>query len=343
MNEERLSLPSRHAINFVDGKIRFIDQRYLPHKLKIVETDDWRVIAKAINNLSLRGAPLIGVAAALAVAATALKNRNKSTLRKTINAIDGLFSTRPTAQNLFWALERMRDVAIRTAREEELTTKLVDEAMEILEDDRNRCRLIGNNGARLIDNVTNVLTICNTGFLATGGEGTALAVIYRAQDEGKKVHVYACETRPLLQGARLTAWELQNAGIPFTLIVDSAAAGLIASSKVDVCIIGADRIAVNGDTANKIGSYQLALACQVHGVDFYVAAPESTIDTGCLRGEEIPLEERSPEEVLICGSKRIALAGVSAVNPAFDLVPAQCITGIITEKKVYKPPYNFRK
>ncbi len=343
MNEadDQPTLPPRRSIDWVNGRILFIDQRLLPGKLKIVETDDWHVIAVAIRGLGLRGAPLIGVAAALAVAATAVKYRNSSPQRKVLSAIDGLLETRPTTMNLFWALDRMRDVATQTPDNEDFVKTVVKAGREILKDDRRRCTDLGKHGSSLIQDDANILTICNTGFLATAGEGTALAAVYRAYDRGKKVHIYTCETRPLLQGARLTVWELENAGIPFTLLVDSAAAGLCASGNLDLCIIGADRIAANGDTANKIGSYQLALACREHGIPYYVVAPESTIDRNCHDAGCIPIEERAPEEVSTYNGKKVAPVGTPVWNPAFDVVPAALITGIVTENGIHNPPYSF--
>lgn len=360
-NSEEPLLPPRRSIDWIDGSIRFIDQRLLPEKVRIIETDDWRVVARAIKGLGIRGAPLIGVTAALAVAATALKY--SGSLKKILLAIDGLHQTRPTAVNLFWALDRMRDIALSTLPSDfqgniktvssplglrggikggaHLTQTLLNEALFILEDDRRRCRNIGKNAQSLISDGVGILTICNTGFLATAGEGTALAAIYRAHEDKKNIHVYVCETRPLLQGARLTAWELQNDGIPFTLIVDSAAAGLVASGAVDLCIIGADRIAVNGDTANKIGSYQLALACREHRAPFYVAAPTSTIDRECPDGGRIPVEERSSVEVSCVRGRKITPDGIQIRNPAFDIVPSKLIDGIITENGVERQPFDF--
>ncbi|MDP8238723.1 MAG: S-methyl-5-thioribose-1-phosphate isomerase [Candidatus Hatepunaea meridiana] len=326
----------RQSIEWVDDKVRFIDQRLLPKKLKIIETDDWHVIANAIKGLGLRGAPLIGVAAALGVAVTAVKYQGQNPQRKVLTAIDGLYNTRPTAVNLFWALDQMKELVVQIEDEKKLSKVLVNKALEILEDDRNRCSKIGKYGSSLIKDGANILTVCNTGFLATAGIGTALAAVYNAHDEGKNIHVYACETRPLLQGARLTAWELKNAGIPFTLIVDSAAAGLLAMDKIDLCIIGADRIAANGDVANKVGSYQLALACKEHNVPYYVAAPESTMDWECPSGSQIPLEDREPDEVTSCIGKKIAPDDTPASNPAFDVVPTKLISGFITEKGIMR-------
>ena len=333
-------LPPRRSIEWDDGRIRFIDQRCLPGKLKVVETDDWFTIDVAIRRLGLRGAPLIGVAAALAVAVAAVKYRDGDVRREVLRAIDGLYAARPTAVNLFRALDKMREICAETPDEGDLTDALVTGALEILEDDRRRCAGIGKHGLVLLRENARVLTICNTGFLATAGNGTALGIIYRAHDAGRNVHVHVCETRPLLQGARLTAWELKNAGIPFTLIVDSAAAGLAAAGKIDICIIGADRIAANGDTANKIGSFQLALVCREHGIPFYVAAPESTIDRACPDGSRIPIEERPGEEITYFQGKQVAPDDTPVWNPAFDMVPAELITGIITENGIQLPPFK---
>jgi len=336
------TLPSRRSIIWDDRLVKFVDQRLLPDEYKVVETDDWCVIAEAIKGLGLRGAPLIGVAAALAVAVTAVKY--SGSLDKINTAIEELRKTRPTAQNLFWALDRMSKIAEDAVNvkldQSFLVQSLVKEALEILEDDRRCCINIGRNAQSIIKDNARILTICNTGFLATAGDGTALSAVYRAHDEGKNIHVYACETRPLLQGARLTAWELKQAEIPFTLIVDSAAAGLAAKGEFDICIIGADRIASNGDTVNKVGSYQLALACKAHNVPFYVAAPTSSIDIECPDGGCIPIEERSAEEILSIRGKMIAPEGISIRNPAFDIVPAELITGIITENGVEKPSFT---
>jgi len=335
------TLPPRRSIDWINGRIRFIDQRLLPGKLKIIETDDWRVIAGAIRGLGLRGAPLIGVAAALAVAATAVKYRNSSPQRKVLSAIDGLRATRPTAMNLFWALDRMHNVVTQIPDDEDFVRIVVKAGREILKDDCRRCAALGKHGSSLIQDGAIILTVCNTGFLATAGEGTALAAAYRAYDQGRKVHICVCETRPLLQGARLTAWELENTGIPFTLLVDSAAASLCASGGVDLCLIGADRIAANGDTVNKIGSYQLALACKEHGIPYFVIAPESTIDRDSPNAGCIPIEERASEEVTTCNGKKVAPAGTPVWNPAFDVVPAALITGIVKENGIHNPPYNF--
>ena len=287
------------------------------------------------------------MAAAFAVAATAVKGQSVET------AIQKLAEARPTANNLFWALDRMKlvideyDKLQNTNRPSEnmpgdLSDALIREALDIFEEDRSACKRIGRNAQPLISSTARILTVCNAGFLATAGDGTALSAIYRAFEDGKQIHVYVPETRPLFQGARLTAWELKQAGIPFTLVVDSAASGLVRDGKVDVCIIGADRIVSNGDAANKIGSYQLALACKQHKIPFFVAAPWSTIDTDRHDGRSITIEQRSPAEVYEYGSLyEIIPPDIDISNPAFDLIPAEFISGIITEKTVHYPPYRF--
>ncbi|MFC2150012.1 S-methyl-5-thioribose-1-phosphate isomerase [Calditrichota bacterium] len=325
-------LPERRAIGWYDGKIQFIDQGKLPHDFEVVETYDWRVLEAAIKSLSVRGAPLIGIAAALAVAAFAQKSQQRVDIA---NVIQQLRRTRPTAVNLFWALDRMNTV-LHMSPEADLAEVMLKEALDILQDDEARCAAIGEAGQDVIEQSSRIITVCNTGFLATGGDGTALSIVYKAHDLGKEVHLTACETRPLLQGARLTAWELQQSRIPFQVIVDSAAAGLIRQGEVDVCIIGADRIAKNGDVVNKIGSYQLALACARHNVPYYVAAPFSTVDFDTPNGESIEIEYRVPEEVTSVMGVKVAPEGIKALNPAFDLVPHELIDGIITEKGIYR-------
>lgn len=338
---ELKGLMPRQSIGWFDGKVKYIDQRLLPNELRVVETDDWHVLARAITTLAVRGAPLIGVTAAFAVAAAALKYSVNGLKPKLEHVIDSLATTRPTAVNLFWALEAMRNTLNNCKNPESIPSALISKALDIFKDDKSRCDKLGDFGASVIPQNGTVLTICNTGFLAAAGIGTALAAVYRAFDLGKKPHVYSCETRPLLQGARLTAWELKQADIAFDLLVDSVAANLIRGGKVDLCIIGADRIASNGDTVNKIGSFQLALACGNFGVPFFVSAPLSTVDYSCKSGADIPIEERSMEEVIKIGGKRITPKGVSALNPAFDMVPVDMITGIITEKGIFSPPIIF--
>jgi len=334
-------LPPRTVIEYRDGVVRFIDQRFLPGKVKIVETDDYRVIARAIRSLAIRGAPLIGVAAAFAVAALARKKAGRPDARKRIaTAIELLRQTRPTAVNLFTALDSMLE-SLKVSIDSELVENIKNAAISIHEDDRQRCDRIAEAGLPLIPANARIVTICNTGFLATAGIGTALGVITKAFDAGRVSEVFALETRPLLQGARLTAWELVQSKIPSTLLVDGAAGSLLRRGGIDLAIIGADRIAVNGDTANKIGSLQLALACSKFKVPFYVAAPFTTVDPGTSSGRQIKIEERPATEVIRLGSKTTAAPGVGVYNPAFDLVDADLISGFITDRGIFMPPYNF--
>lgn len=333
-------LPPRAAIAYDGRGIRFIDQRLLPGRLKVIETADWRVVARGIRLLAIRGAPLIGVAAALAVAAEARRSRGRPNARTRIEAaIKGLGETRPTAVNLFGALERMR---VRLEAEPDLAIgdALEQEARTIWEDDRRRCDRIAEAGQELIPAGARIMTICNTGFLATAGIGTALGVVYRAADAGRVKEVCVLETRPLLQGARLTAWELTQSGIKTTLIADGAVANLMRRG-IDLAIIGADRVAANGDTANKIGSLPLALTCNRFGVPLYVAAPLTTFDPRAKDGSAIPVEERPAGEVLRFAGRRTAPEGVSVFNPAFDVVEADLISAFVTDVGVIRPAYDF--
>jgi methylthioribose-1-phosphate isomerase len=283
------------------------------------------------------------VAAAYGVVIGVKGSKSKEDLRvqldRTIKAIKG---TRPTAVNLFWALKRMKKVFEKHKGGSlgEILQKLECEAMEIHMEDKKRCEAIGRNGARLIRHGDTVLTICNAGALATGGIGTALACIYKARDEGKDPRVFACETRPLLQGARLTAWELKEAGIDVTLICDNMVGSVMQEGEIDLVITGADRISRNGDTANKIGTYQLAVLSEAHNVPFYVAAPISTLDLSTPNGSKIPIEKRGSDEVIYGFGRRIAPEGINVYSPAFDITPARLIKGIITEKGIARPPYE---
>jgi methylthioribose-1-phosphate isomerase len=318
----------------------------LPAEEIYVTTEDWRVIADAIRRLAIRGAPAIGVAAAMgvALAAKASSASGPADARAGVAAaIDGLGATRPTAVNLFWALDRMRRVAARAELPPaELARVLEAEAEAIHVEDLAMSREIGQHGAELVQEGARVLTHCNAGGLATGGLGTALAVLYAAQAAGKHFEVLVDETRPLLQGARLTAWELTRAGIPATLITDSMAGAAMARLGVDLVVVGADRIAQNGDTANKIGTYGLALLAQAHAVPFVVAAPTSTIDPALATGAQIPIEERAPAEVRSLGGLVTAPAGVQVWNPAFDVTPGRLVAAIVTETGVIRPPYPGR-
>jgi len=322
------------------GRVRLIDQTRLPREDVYVETSDYRDLARAIREMQVRGAPLIGITAAYALALAARqaaasgKDAMMATLREAAAELRG---TRPTASNLAWALDRMLRLAGEAA---DVPAALEAEARRIHEEDIAACRRIGAGGAALLPHGVSLLTHCNTGSLATGGYGTALGVVRAAWQQGKLRHVYITETRPLLQGARLTAWELQRDGIPFTLIVDGAAGQLLRRGLAGAVVVGADRIAANGDVANKIGTYALAVLARENGVPFYVAAPASTVDPGTPTGDQIPIEERAPEEVTTLAGAATAPEGVAAANPAFDVTPAEYVTAIITENGVARPPYE---
>ncbi len=332
------------TIEWLGDRVRLIDQTRLPHELVLKETADYREIAESIRRLEVRGAPAIGVAAALGIALAALASGGSiDALRGDVRrAADELASTRPTAVNLRWAVDRMLGVLDDPSlgAPDAVRDGLVQESLAILEEDRELSRRIGANGAALIDDGDGVLTHCNAGGLATAEYGTALAVIYAAVEQGKNVRVFVDETRPLLQGARLTTWELMQRGIDVTLLVDSAAASAMARGWVDKVLVGADRIARNGDVANKIGTYPVALAAREHGIPFYVAAPYSTLDPSLPGGGEIPIEERAAEEVTAVQGVRTAPAGVRAWNPAFDVTPARLVEAIVTDVGVFRAPYE---
>jgi len=324
------------------GRVRLIDQTRLPHEESYVETADYRDLAEAIRQLKVRGAPLIGITAAYALVLAcreAVADGKEGFLSRLKEAAAELRATRPTAVNLTWALERMLRVAEAAASGDDAIDTMEREARRIHEEDIAANHRIGSNGSALLGAGPAVLTHCNTGSLATGGYGTALGVIRAAWEQGRLERVYATETRPLLQGARLTAWELQRDGIPFTLVVDSAAGSILQRGLAQAVVVGADRIAANGDVANKIGTYTLAVLANQNGVPFYVAAPTSTIDVATPSGEEIPIEERAPEEVTTLAGAATAAAGATAANPAFDVTPADYVSAIITEKGVGRPPY----
>jgi methylthioribose-1-phosphate isomerase len=320
-----------------------IDQRRLPQEKVEWELRTLEDVCEAIRTLAVRGAPAIGIAGAMGLAAVTSPagTRDEFIERLEANA-EHIRMTRPTAVNLPWALQRMRRVARATAgTAAEISRRLRAEADAILEEDRAMCQAIGEYGVELIGPAARVVTHCNTGALATGGIGTALAPIYLAHKQGLQPEVFADETRPLLQGSRLTAWELTEAGIPVTLLTDSAAASLMARGDIDVAIVGADRIAANGDTANKIGTYSLAIAARHHGIPFYVAAPTSTIDSETATGKDIHIEERSADEVRRVGGTITAPPNVDVYNPAFDVTPASLISAIITDRGVHRPPFHF--
>ena len=325
-----------------------VDQTLLPTEYKRIEISDHRVMADAIKRLAIRGAPAIGIAAAggLVVGLRPFRHSPTKTFFAKLDEIAALLnSTRPTAVNLSWALKRMKTVAlsIKDQPVSEIWNRLYREALNIHQEDIAMCRAIGHNGQPLISRKAAVLTHCNTGGLATGGLGTALGIIITAHQEGKDIHAFVDETRPLLQGARLTAWELTEENVPFTLISDNMAAYIMASRRIDAIIVGADRIAENGDAANKIGTYGLAILADYHGIPFYIAAPTSTIDITIPSGKEIVIEERNGTEVQNMFGKQIAPDNCPAISPAFDVTPSKLISGIITEKKVFRYPYHFEK
>src|SRR3990170_4628586 len=338
------------TVEWKNNAVLLLDQTLLPTKVVYRTLRDYKEVADAIKRLLVRGAPAIGVTAAMGIALGA-KNVKITDFKKFKKQFDKvsrvMAATRPTAVNLFWAVERMRGVfeASKNLSIEKIKTRLVKEAKLIHSEDVAMCRLIGRHGGRLLKNNSTVLTHCNAGALATAGYGTALGVIRGAIDRGKKIKVFADETRPVLQGARLTAWELKEDNIDCTLITDNMAGYMMKKGLIDCVIVGADRIASNGDVANKIGTYSVALLSRAHKIPFYVAAPISTIDMKIKSGEDIPIEERSPGEVTHIKNVRIAPKGIKTKNPAFDVTPNRLVTAIITEKGVVRPPYgrNIRK
>ncbi len=333
------------TLQWLDGKLRLIDQTKLPDKFEFFDAATVEECWDAIKRLVVRGAPAIGVAAAYGVL-LGLNNRAKETtagfIKRVYDICDYLATSRPTAVNLFWALDRMRAVLKNNdgGSPDEIYDALLAEARRIEEEDKKSCRLIGKYGADLLDDGFTVLTHCNAGALATVDYGTALAVIYGAAEAGLNVSVYADETRPLLQGARLTAWELMDRGIPVTLITDNMAASVMEQGKIDAVVVGSDRIASNGDVANKIGTYGVAVLARYHAIPFYVAAPVSTIDFEVTSGDDIPIEERDPEEVRVFRGTPSAPQGVDVFNPAFDVTPARLVDAIITDYGVFRPPYR---
>lgn len=317
------------------GFLRLIDQTRLPTELEYLDCRDVTAVWDAIKRLSVRGAPAIGIAAAYGVVIGI--QQSIGDLEKTI---EYLATSRPTAVNLFWALDRMKRHAAAlgpSLAHSELRRALLREARAIHDEDRAMCRAIGRYGAALLQDGSGVLTHCNAGGLATSEYGTALAVIYAAHDSGKRLNVFADETRPLLQGARLTSWELQQHGVDVTLICDSMAAKVMQEGRVQAVVVGADRIAANGDAANKIGTYGVAVLAAAHDIPFYVAAPSSTFDLSLASGDQIPIEERDPSEVTHGYGRQTAPAGVRVYNPAFDVTPARLIRALITERGVIDP------
>jgi methylthioribose-1-phosphate isomerase len=333
------------TVEYINGVVRLIDQRRLPNEEVFIDCRDYQAVAEAIQTLAVRGAPAIGVTAALglAVGARAIEAEDFAHFWARFTDICAVMAaTRPTAVNLFWAIERMKACAQaqRQHAVSDVKARLEQEARRILDEDIANNRLMGLHGQALIADHARILTHCNAGALATAGYGTALGVIRAAVEQGKHVQVIADETRPVLQGARLTAWELHKDGIPVTLIADNMAASLMQRGMIDLVIVGADRIAANGDVANKIGTYGVAVLAQAHGIPFYVAAPLSSIDGSLPSGDHIPIEERQPEEVTHFGDRQIAPTGITVLNPAFDVTPHAYVQAIITEVGVLQPPFD---
>ncbi len=334
------------TIAWKNNKIKIIDQTKLPQSLKYIYIDNIKDLWQAIKTMRLRGAPALGVAGALGVY-LGIKDFEAEDFREFKQGLESvacyLNSSRPTARNLSWGIERVGNAALKDkAGGIEKAKKLIlKEGLKIIEEDRASCRKIGSYGAGLFEDKDSVLTICNAGILATIDYGTALGVIYRAKEEGKRLKIYACETRPLLQGSRLTAWELKRRGVDVTIICDNMAATLMQQGKINKVIAGADRIALNGDTANKVGTYNLAILSKYHSIPFYIAAPVSTFDPAIKEGKDIPIEERASEEVRsILFRREVASAGVKVFNPAFDITEHDLIRAIITDKGIIRPPYN---
>jgi methylthioribose-1-phosphate isomerase len=324
-------LTPESIVRQAEGWLVLLDQTRLPGERVERRYSGWPEMVEAIRSMVVRGAPAIGVAAAYGAAVAARGGRDQFQ-----QACDGLAHARPTAVNLAWAIGRMREAAEQSP-DDQLAGRLADAARRLHADEVDRCRAIGDHGAALLPAAARVLTHCNAGALATGGYGTALGVIRSAHRRDPAVSVWVDETRPLLQGARLTAWELEQDGIAATLLADSMAGWLMAEGRVDAIVVGADRIASNGDAANKIGTYALSVLARAHGLPFYVAAPSSTVDSSAAGGSDIPIEHRGPAEL----TGAAAVPGVAVYNPAFDVTPAQNITAIVTEHGVHRPPFRF--
>ncbi len=321
------------------GYLRLIDQTILPGELKWVDCLEVETVWEAIKMLRVRGAPAIGIAAAYGVVLSQRRGHSKETA---LESAEYLSTSRPTAVNLFWALDRMRQTVDRNQEPSKLAADLLAEATAIHQEDCAMCHAIGRHGAALIADGSTLITHCNAGGLATAEYGTALSVMFTCQDQGKRLRVFADETRPLWQGSRLTAWELHQRGIPVTVICDSMAAHVMQTQKVDAVIVGADRITARGDAANKIGTYSLAVNARHHGVPFYVAAPSSTFDLNLQEGCDIPIEQRNSAEIVSPYEVQLAPEGVDVYNPAFDVTPAELITALITEKGIIESPTEQR-
>src|SRR6187200_3069869 len=335
------------TIDWQEGAVVMVDQRKLPGQELYIRCRTAQEVARAIRTMVIRGAPAIGVAAAMGLALGMRKSTAKGTRQYAVDfqkICDMMASTRPTAVNLFWAIDRMKAVFAEAAQAgqspEEIADRLEKEARAIHDEDVANCRAMGGHGAAVVPDGARVLTHCNAGALATAGYGSALGVIRAAVEQGKHVRVLADETRPFLQGARLTAWELVRDGIETTVITDSMAGPLMRDGEIDVVVVGADRIAANGDTANKIGTYTVAVLAHEHGIPFYIAAPVSTIDLATPDGDAIPIEERDQREVSHLGAARLTPVGAKFRNPAFDVTPHRYIAGIITERGILRPPFS---
>jgi methylthioribose-1-phosphate isomerase len=338
-------LKSFFTLQWIDDKVRMLDQRRLPHEKAYIDCETPEDVAEAIRSMVIRGAPAIGAAAAFGMALAAMRSEAdepEGIRAHMVKAAETLKASRPTAANLSWAagrvLAKCADLSLNTA--DSVRRAAAEEAQRIADEDVEINRRIGLNGLPLIPDGAKIIHHCNTGALATVDVGTALGVIVAAHERGKRVHVYVDETRPRLQGARLTAWELKELGVPFTLIVDGASGYLMQTVGIDLCIVGCDRTAANGDFANKIGTYNLAVVARAHGVPFYVACPSSSIDFGCPSGDRIPIEMRDAEEVVRIGDTKIAPDGSPVLNPAFDVTPAKYVTAFITEHGLVKPPFR---
>ena len=331
------------TVAWSEGRVRLIDQTALPERFQYIEYTEWREVAAAIRSMVVRGAPAIGCTAALGIAlgAQSLTSSERQPFLARLDEIADVFrASRPTAVNLFWAVDRLVALAAKTeGSTTQIKEALLTEALAMLEEDIETNRRMGRFGAALLPDEGVVLTHCNAGALATVGYGTALGVIRAAVEVGKRIHVLADETRPRLQGMKLTAWELAQDGIPVTIIADNMAASLMRQGRIDCVVVGADRIAANGDTANKIGTYGVAVAAHYHKVPFYVAAPFSTIDLSLAIGDQIPIERRDDAEMTHVNGVRIAPEGVPVLNPSFDVTPGDLITAFITERGVIKPPF----
>jgi methylthioribose-1-phosphate isomerase len=341
---KKLSQPVK-SLEWKNNVLIFIDQTALPHSCDYITTSDYRDIIEAIKILKIRGAPAIGIAAAYAAVLAAIEGAADtidSFDTRMKEALSKIESARPTARNLFFAVERMKSILAAANRQtpQHKIQMMQQEADRLYNEDSELCLKIGKYGSQLIRNGDTIITHCNTGMLVTTGIGTALGVLYTAHSDGKDIHVYADETRPLLQGARLTTWECGKMGIPVTLICDGAAAEMIRRGKINSAIVGADRIAANGDVANKIGTYSLALCCNAHEIPFYVAAPYTTFDFSLETGNDIEIEQRDEKEIKQLSGVLTAPENVTAFNPAFDITPWELITAIITDKGIFKPPFT---